>query len=121
MWYSPTHFPFCFPLGLQILDSFGNGLCFFLLDLLCVEKGVCSGCNNEVAFSCIRTTAARSVYSKINLFLNKIALKEFLFIFFFQDSLLLCLEFYLGEIKTISKNRSFQSLINFLLRHVLPA
>lgn len=40
VWQDSTHFFYCFPFGLQILDSFGNGLCFFLLDVLCVEKGV---------------------------------------------------------------------------------
>lgn len=55
---------------LQILDPFGNGLCFYLLDMLCFEKRVRDSCIDEVAFSRIRKTASRSVYSKFEPFVS---------------------------------------------------
>ncbi|KAF5958107.1 hypothetical protein HYC85_005332 [Camellia sinensis] len=46
----------------QILDPFGDGLCLYLLDMLCIEKGIRDNCFHEVAFPCFKTSTPRSVY-----------------------------------------------------------
>ncbi|KAL7248156.1 hypothetical protein ACSBR2_002964 [Camellia fascicularis] len=46
----------------QILNPFGDGLCLYLLDMLCIEKGIRDNCFHEVAFPCFKTSTPRLVY-----------------------------------------------------------
>ncbi|KAL7248141.1 hypothetical protein ACSBR2_002950 [Camellia fascicularis] len=46
----------------QILDPFGDGLCLYLLDMLCIERGIRDNCFHEVAFPGFKTSTPRSVY-----------------------------------------------------------
>ena len=47
---------------LQILDSHSNGLCLYILDVLCFEEGIWDNYINEIAVYCFRTSTSRSIY-----------------------------------------------------------
>lgn len=48
---------------LQVLDSHSDGLCVYILDMLCAKNGVCENSGHEIALSGIRETQTGSIYS----------------------------------------------------------
>ena len=52
-------------LDLQVVESYSDGLCLYLLDMLCAAKGVWNNCLDAVAVSWIRKTSSRSIYSEM--------------------------------------------------------
>lgn len=74
--------------GSQVLGSYSDGLCRYLLDMLCVAKGVCKSCVNAVAVSCIRKTPCRSIYGDIKSMSHKLV--QIIFDFLIMRNVMNC-------------------------------